>query len=458
MIADIVRRLRLFARHPGLTGTAVLLLAVGLSAAGVGHDVFAAVVSPRVGQSDRVARIGASSPVGLPGVGGIPGGLLRELQDATTSFSRVVAVDYATGSLSDESGALTPASEVRVARATSGFFDLAGAAPVAGRVLGAEDYQGGGPGALILSHGLWQRWSGRDPSIIGRAVAVGQKDYIVVGVMPRGVRFPMADAWSALSEGELGTQADKPVSVFAQLRPGGSWDAARAEIVGLAPDLAYSALAPGSGRTRQGIDAATCERPDGGRARTAGDADRRVGREASGLGSDLTLLQGLGHDVERAIGRLFQERRERLGVESECGPESRDQARTIAGHEDRRATSAPDHEMRRREARHAAVPVVEGEHLDDPGHGEGRGLLGTEILPASPAQPRLEKREATLDERGRSRGHAVPLAECSAKPDRAQEGRVPPEERLDGQRSLGLHRLPRPTQSAERFRAGSADA
>ena len=248
MTDDVAFRLRLFARHPGLAGTAVLLLAVGLSTAGVGHDVFDAVTSPRVEGADRLARLGASSPVGLPGVGGLPGSLLRELQDATTSFSRIVAVDHLTGTLSDASGTLAPTRQVRVARATSGFFDLVGAVPLAGRVFEPDDYEAGGPGALILSDGLWRRWSGRAPSVLGRTVAVEGKDYVVIGVMPEGVRFPMADAWTALSEADLTEQGDKPVSMFAQLRPGGSWDAARTEIATIAPGMA--ALSPDPLRDR----------------------------------------------------------------------------------------------------------------------------------------------------------------------------------------------------------------
>jgi len=235
---DVAFRLRLFARHPGLAGTAVLLLAVGLSTAGVGHDAFSAAVSPQVEGSDRLAKLGASSPVGLPGVGALPGGLLEQVRAATTSFSRVEAVDYLTGTLSDESGALAPASRVRVARVSAGFFDLVGATPLVGRAFAAGDHEPGATATVILSHGLWERWTGRDPSVLGRLVTLDEVPLVVIGVMPKGVRFPMADAWVAVSEGELRAQADSSALMYVQLRPDRSWESARAEVATIAPRMA----------------------------------------------------------------------------------------------------------------------------------------------------------------------------------------------------------------------------
>ena len=40
----------------------------------------------------------------------------------------------------------------------------------------------------VVSHGLWQRRYGGDPSILGETVTLGDDRYVVVGVMPVMVR------------------------------------------------------------------------------------------------------------------------------------------------------------------------------------------------------------------------------------------------------------------------------
>ena len=85
-------------------------------------------------------------------------------------------------------------------RAVSGdFFTTLGIQAAMGRTIAAGDDQRGATGALVISHGLWQRAFGGDPSIVGRAITLNEGPVTVVGVMPRGFTYPFGtDAWSAL--------------------------------------------------------------------------------------------------------------------------------------------------------------------------------------------------------------------------------------------------------------------
>lgn len=235
MIGHVRFRLRLLARHPGLAGTATVLLALGISAAGVGHDIFSAVVSPRVRGGERIARVGLSSPVGLSGVGPLPAGLVEEIAAATTCFTRLVAVASARAWLTDETGTTV---EARVAAVTPGFLGMVDVSPVVGRGFVEEDHSLGAPGTLVLSDGLWKRLYERDRSVIGRSVTVDGRPLIVIGVMPKGERFPMADAWSALPRDRPSADDGGPISLFAQLREDRSWVSARAEFAAAAPRIA----------------------------------------------------------------------------------------------------------------------------------------------------------------------------------------------------------------------------
>ena len=69
---------------------------------------------------------------------------------------------------------------------TPGFFEVLGVEPLLGRVFGA----GGREPAAVLTHGLWQRRYGGDPSVLGRIVTLNDQPVEIVGVLPASFRFP----------------------------------------------------------------------------------------------------------------------------------------------------------------------------------------------------------------------------------------------------------------------------
>lgn len=79
---------------------------------------------------------------------------------------------------------------VRVARVTAGFFRTMGTPPRLGRVLEAQDHDGGSGPALVLSHGGWLTHFGGDPGVLGRGVRLDATTYTVVGIMPPDFRYP----------------------------------------------------------------------------------------------------------------------------------------------------------------------------------------------------------------------------------------------------------------------------
>jgi transcriptional regulator with XRE-family HTH domain len=84
---------------------------------------------------------------------------------------------------------------------SAGLLRALGVQPAAGRWFHDDDDSFEAPGTIILSYGLWQRRFGGSPDVIGRNVTVRERTYTVVGVMPRGFRFPSATAqfWMPLA-------------------------------------------------------------------------------------------------------------------------------------------------------------------------------------------------------------------------------------------------------------------
>ena len=66
---------------------------------------------------------------------------------------------------------------------TEGFFPTLGARFALGRAFTREEDAPGGPRAIVLSHGFWQRRFGGDPGVIGRSLLVNARPATVVGVL-----------------------------------------------------------------------------------------------------------------------------------------------------------------------------------------------------------------------------------------------------------------------------------
>jgi predicted permease len=77
------------------------------------------------------------------------------------------------------------------------LFPVLGVQPALGRAYGEKEDVAGNANFVVLSHGLWERRYGSDPSIIGRTIEMDGQSREVLGVMPRGFAFPDADvqAW-----------------------------------------------------------------------------------------------------------------------------------------------------------------------------------------------------------------------------------------------------------------------
>ncbi|HTQ54100.1 MAG TPA: ABC transporter permease [Bryobacteraceae bacterium] len=69
------------------------------------------------------------------------------------------------------------------------FFPLLGVQPQLGRQFTADECKWNGPHVVMLSHGLWVRRFGSDPSIVGRTIRLDNADTTVVGVLPASFDF-----------------------------------------------------------------------------------------------------------------------------------------------------------------------------------------------------------------------------------------------------------------------------
>ena len=130
---------------------------------------------------------------------------------------------------------------------TDEMFKIIGVTPVLGRDFTAEDNKFGSPKVAILGDEIWRRDFNADPNIVGQAVTINGKPATIIGVMPRGFKFPISEElwtplyneWPPTPRGELflGANSRAP-AIMGRLKLGVSLDQANAEMIAIARNIA----------------------------------------------------------------------------------------------------------------------------------------------------------------------------------------------------------------------------
>lgn len=130
------------------------------------------------------------------------------------------------------------AERVRGGSVTPDLFPLLGVEPFLGRHFRADEAAPPGRESVVmLSHALWQRRYGADTAIVGKEILVNDRPLVVVGVLPRGVRFPERDEMYAPLRFDDQSRSDRNVNAVALLKADASETAARTELETIAKRL-----------------------------------------------------------------------------------------------------------------------------------------------------------------------------------------------------------------------------
>ena len=136
------------------------------------------------------------------------------------------------------------AERVGGARASSGIFAVFGVRPALGRGFLPEEDRAGGSPVAVISHALWVRRYGGDPSAIGRTIVLSGRPHTLVGVLPEGFHSPamwprMPEVWVPIGLDPNVTRRDaRMLRVLGRMRPGVTVAQVRAEIDAIAFALA----------------------------------------------------------------------------------------------------------------------------------------------------------------------------------------------------------------------------
>jgi predicted permease len=248
ILQDVRYASRLLIGSPGFTAVAALTLALGVGAnTAIFSVVHGVLLKPLpYAEPDRLIRVFEESLPDVPEFPMSPGAFV-EMRGQTRALESMAAYQRSDLQLGGERP-----EQLRGMRVTAGFFQLLGFQPLFGREIQRDDEIAGRGRVAILSHGLWMRRFGSDPSIVGRGITLSGETYQIVGVLPPGVQhvggsyrsYPhgeSVDIWwpqTLPASPQRRDRAQHYLSVVGRMRPGVTLPQAQDDVKRISAQLA----------------------------------------------------------------------------------------------------------------------------------------------------------------------------------------------------------------------------
>ena len=241
---DLRYGLRSLVRAPGFTTVATLTLALGIGATTAIFSVVNAVLLRPLPypEAERVVMVWMDNQrQGMSeDIHSWPNYI--DYRDQNGVFAQLAA--YVPRGYNLTAGCLEGACEpqrVFAAASTANLFPVLGVTPLLGRAFTAAEEAEGQDAVVVISHGLWMRQFGGEPSVLGRRLRLNGRERTVLGVMPRGFAFPNADTdlWVPLVVPPDVAQLRNSYGYYAvgRLKPGIPLERARVELTAIARRL-----------------------------------------------------------------------------------------------------------------------------------------------------------------------------------------------------------------------------
>ena len=246
LYGDTKFALRQLRKNFGFALTVILTLALGIGATTAIFTLVNAVLLQPLPfpQHNRLMWL-KEQDHSLPGV--IPNSLSYpdyfDWRAQNHTFSGIAS--YRSGTAILDSGSETQHLDAMIVSAN--LFAVLGVAPAIGRDFRPDDEKPGNH-AVMLSYSLWQSAFGSAEDITTKTIKLGDHEYVVAGVMPRGFRFPLGNLapalWTSLADDEDGKdpvtsqRSFDCLDVIGRLRPGVTPEQAKADLSLIADNLA----------------------------------------------------------------------------------------------------------------------------------------------------------------------------------------------------------------------------
>jgi putative ABC transport system permease protein len=226
-------------KTPGFTIISVLAIALGIGASTTMFSSINALLlrpMPLIQDQDRLIFVSQYFHKNADQNAGVTLPDYIEWKKNVTTLDGIAAIQEATFIIS---GGDNPARYLG-GQISADTFSFLGVQPILGRQFRPEEDQLNAPPVVLIGYEIWQNHFGADRAVVGRTIPINGKQVTIIGVMPKGWRFPeVCDLWMPLQMDEK----DHPRGNFfleciGKVKKGVSIEQARAELEAIAARIA----------------------------------------------------------------------------------------------------------------------------------------------------------------------------------------------------------------------------
>jgi putative ABC transport system permease protein len=240
-VQDLRYAARALGRARGFALTAIVTLALGIGATTIVYSLLDAILLRPlpIAEADRVVLTRELAPNGTDMSLSWPN--FEDWKQRQTSFERFAGWRGLPANLTG----IDQPRRINVRHVTWDLLSTLGVRPILGRDFTPDDDRYGVERTAIVSWAFWQRDMGGSPEAIGRRIMLDESPVTVIGILPREFTIARDEAmflpWGTYlipKSFMFGRGNHFGLAAIARLRPGVTFDAARAEMTAIARQLA----------------------------------------------------------------------------------------------------------------------------------------------------------------------------------------------------------------------------
>ena len=239
MLRDLRYACRMLVKTPGFTAIAVLAVALGIGASTTMFSAINALLlrpMPLIQDQDRLVFLSQYFTKLPEQNAGMTFPDYLEFKKQNTTLEGIGAIQEATFIIS---GGDKPERYLG-GQISADTFSFLGVQPILGRLFRPEEDELNAPPVALIGYEVWQKHFAADKSVVGKIIPINGKQATIIGVMPKGWRFPeICDIWMPLQFSEKeNPRGSFFLEAIGKLKPSVSVEQARAELEAIAARLA----------------------------------------------------------------------------------------------------------------------------------------------------------------------------------------------------------------------------
>ena len=239
MLRDLRYASRMLVKTPGFTAIAVLAVALGIGASTTMFSAINALLlrpMPYIQDQERLVAVsqfftkdpGHDSGTAFPDY--------LEWKKNVTTLDGIAAIQEATFIIT---GGDKPERYLG-GQISADAFSFMGVQPILGRLFRPEEDELNAPPVALIGYQIWQEHFAGDKGVVGKTIPINGKQVTVIGVMPKGWRFPeICDIWMPLQFSEKESpRGNFFLDCIGKVKKGVSIEQARAEMEAITARIA----------------------------------------------------------------------------------------------------------------------------------------------------------------------------------------------------------------------------